>query len=153
MSESSISVIDLSAASAGLKDTAMLDIVLPGQNQPSGFRVELAGPAHPKSIALSDEVSRERIRKELEIEAKQVNGRKYKPEEDTPDERARRNVTRIVKRIVGWSPNPTFDGKTIEFSESAAVDLLLKPEMGWLLIQIADYLTNETAFMASFAKG
>lgn len=141
-------VLDLSAAIP--VDSATIDILLPGSDKPSGWRIELAGPGHPKTVAVSQEVSRERLDKEKAIEFAQVNGRKWKTDGETPEERAQRNVTRVVRRIIGWSPPPVFkhinDGKPIEFSETAAVDLLLRPEMGWVLAQIADYLNAERAF-------
>src|SRR5690242_702696 len=139
-------VLDLSGSIPS--DSAMLEIILPG-GKPSGWKIELAGPAHPKTVAAADDVMRERLQKEKAIEFAQVNGRKYKVDEETPDDRARRNVSRIVQRIIGWSPDPLFkhiDDKPIAFSEKAATDLLLRPDMGWVLSQIADYLMSETAF-------
>ena len=144
---------DLSAALP--TDTAMIDIVYPG-GQPTGWKIELAGPSHPKTIAVSDETAREQLQKEKAIEFAQVNGRKWKTDVETPDERADRVVGRLVRRIVGWSPDPVFrqvGPEPITFSDSAAKALFLRKDMAWALNQIAEYLTSETAFTQRSATG
>lgn len=144
---SDVAPLDLSAAVPA--ETATIEIVYPGSGKPTGWKIELAGPAHPNSVELGHEIMRETLAKEARAEQAAVNGRKYKAEQDEPQERARRNVTRIVGRIVGWSPAPTFPQVSKEpliFSKAVAIDLLMRPDMGWVLGQIADYLTSESAF-------
>ena len=145
--------IELDLSTALPADSGILEIRLPGSDKPTGWKIELAGPAHAKTIALGQDLARERLRKEAQAEAAQVNGRKYKPDLESVDERNLRNVTRIVQRIVGWSMHghagPIFkqvSPEPIAFSEKTAVDLLMRPDMGWVLGQIADYLTSEAAF-------
>lgn len=139
--------LDLSSALP--LESFVLDILHQGTGQPTGWKIELAGPAHPKTVALGKELSRERLTKEARVEAQMANGRKVKPEIEDPDERARRNVASIVARIIGWSPNPIVNSIStapIAFSEKAAIDMLLRPEMAWVLGQIAEYLASERAF-------
>lgn len=129
--------------------------VVPGSDKKTGWRIELAGPSHPKTVALSEDVTRERLNREKAVEFAQVNGRKWKPDDETPDERAKRTVTRLVKRIVGWSPNPLFkffSPEPIQFSEEKAVELFLRPEMGGYLGQLADRFMSEAAFTQGSAK-
>lgn len=147
--------LDLSAAVP--VDSSVLEIKYPGIDPPklTGWKIELAGPGHPKTVALSAEISREQLRKLNAIEKAQVNGKKYQPDDESAGERAQRNVTRLVQRIINWSPDPVFktvSDKPITFSEKAAVDLLLRPDMGWVLEQIADYLRSDVAFTQASAK-
>ena len=137
--------VDLSAFVPN--DSAVLEIL--GNGVPTGWKIELAGPSHPKTVEVANEAMRERLQKEKAVEFAQVNGRKYKVDDESPDERAHRNVSRLVKRILGWSPNPVFKNigdEPIVFSEEAATKLLLRPDMSWVLAQIADYVMSETAF-------
>src|SRR5690348_16142160 len=94
-------VLDLS--SAMLTDSAFLEILHPASGSPTGWMIELAGPAHPKSVALGKDLSRERLAKEARLDAQMANGRKIKPEIEDPEDRGRRNVGHVVARIIGWS--------------------------------------------------
>ncbi|MGY3689943.1 hypothetical protein ACVIGA_000023 [Bradyrhizobium sp. USDA 3240] len=143
----STAILDLSAHLP--VDTFKLQIRKPGTDTPIGWVIELAGPAHPQTIALNNESTRDAIEKEKAIEFAQVNGRKWKTEDETVADRRRQNVTKVCRRIVGWSPNPTFKTVSpdpIPFSIESAVDLFLRPELGSFFVQVTDYLTSERAF-------
>lgn len=151
--EESSQVVDLSSALP--TDTEILEIKYRGTDKGTGWKITIAGPGHPKTVAASKDHSRDQLRKARAIEQAQANGRKYKAEDDTPEEVARRNVDLIVQRIVGWSPDPLFKSisdEPIAFSHAAAVDLLLRHDMGWALGQIADFLSSDTAFTQASAK-
>lgn len=127
-----------------------LAILKPGTDRPTGWVITLAGPGHPQTIALNNEISRENLEKEKAIEFAQVNGRKWKVEDETVDERRRRNVLRVVRRIVSWSPDPvirSFSPDPIAFSIESAVKFFLVPEHGSFLLQVTEYLAGERAFM------
>lgn len=132
-------------------DTGDLHVVIPGTNKPMGWVITLAGPGHAKTIALNNEGSRKRLHRQSEIERAQVNGKKWRVEEQTPEESTRDFVAGLVARIVTWTPIK-LGSETIEFSESAAIDLLLRPEMGHYVGQIVDYLVGERAFMKGSAN-
>lgn len=128
----------------------VLDLVIPGTAKPSGWKVELAGPMHPQTIEVNNIVAREAIAKESAIEFAQVNNRKYKVEDDPVDARRRKNVNRVCRRIVGWTPAPTFRNvgpDPIAFSVDAATDLFLRQDMAGFFVQITDYFNGERAFM------
>jgi hypothetical protein len=130
-------------------DTFELKILKPGTDQPTGWVIVLAGPAHPQSIALNNDMSRENLDREKAIEFAQVNGRKWKVEEESVEARRRKNVARVCRRIVSWSPNPTFKfvaPEPIAFSLQAATDLFVRPDMGSFFVQVTEYLTSERAF-------
>ncbi|MBR1206958.1 MULTISPECIES: hypothetical protein [unclassified Bradyrhizobium] len=143
----STAILDLSAHLP--VDTFRLQIRRPGTDTPLGWVIELAGPAHAQTIALNNESTRDAIEKEKAIEFAQVNGRKWKTEDETVADRRRQNVTKVCRRIVGWSPNPTFKTVSpdpIPFTIENAVDLFLRPELGSFFVQVTDYLTSERAF-------
>lgn len=160
--------LDLSSALP--LDVAEFEILHPATGKPTGWVWELAGPAHPKSIEVGRGLARDRLRKEARLEAQMANGRKVKPEEEEPEARKRRNVENIVARVIGWSmkgpadevgqrpvigAGPIFkqvSEQPIAFTENAAIDLLQRPDMGWLLNDIVEYLASEQAFMQSSAQ-
>lgn len=125
-------------------DESTLEI-LTADGRKTGWNIRLAGPSHPKTIALNDSVARKELFRQKQIEQAQVNGKKYKSEEKTPDEARRETVQSIVGRIIGWNPIDIGTGP-IEFSEKAAEDLLIKPEMGWAYVQIAEAFGDEKRF-------
>jgi hypothetical protein len=151
---------DGKSASVKLGGTTFLEsfdlmMMIPGTNEPTGWVVTLAGPAHPQSQALFDRQSRKSNKKSAAIEMAQVNGKKWKGDDDRlPAEIRRETISNIVSRIVTWSPAPDFeDGKgPIEFSEDAAIDLFLEPSKGGYLKQVVDYFDSEKAFLKASAK-
>lgn len=132
------------------QDEATIEMLAPGGKQ-TGWHVTLAGPAHPKRIAANDAAARKALHRSKEIDQAQINGRKYKVDEQSPDEVRRENVEGIVSRIVTWSP-VRIGGETYEFSDKRAVDLLLRPEMGWAVIQISEAQADESRFTKTSAK-
>ncbi len=127
-------------------DTAELHVVKPGTNIRTGWVITLAGPGHPQTIALQNEGERERLHKAAEIERAQVNGRKWKGDDDQPEEARRKLVSRVTRRIVGWTPVDFGDGP-VEFSHDNAVKLFIDPKKGSYFGQVVDFLTAERAFM------
>lgn len=131
-------------------DSFALSIMVPGTSKATGWVIELAGPSHPQTVALNADTGREALEKEKAIEFAQVNGRKWKMDDETVADRRRKNVSKVCRRIVGWSPNPTFKSVSpdpIVFSLTAATDLFLRPEMGGYFLQVTEYLNAERAFM------
>lgn len=140
--------LDLSALAP--LESFKLEILKPGTSIPTGWVIELAGPSHPLTIAVAGEINRESLDKEKAIEFAQVNGRKWKTEQESADARVRANVTKVCRRIIGWTPAPTFkfvSAEPIAFSIEAAVDLFMRPELGSFFVQITDYLRGERAFI------
>lgn len=132
------------------QDTAVIEVVAPGGRQ-IGWFVTLAGPAHPKTIAASDAAARKALHRSKLIEQAQVNGKKYVADERSPEETRRENVQGVVARIVDWTPIKI--GPTVfEFSDAKAVDLLVRPDMGWAYVQIAEAQADDTRFTKASAK-
>ncbi|MDP1867002.1 MAG: hypothetical protein Q8L13_11765 [Bradyrhizobium sp.] len=151
--EPATGILDLSGTRP--LDSFVLQTIIPGTSQKSGWNIELAGPAHPTTIALGSLFGRETIEKEKAIEFAQVNGRKWKVDDEDQEDRKRKNVGRICGRILGWSPNPVFSfvqTEPIAFSVEAATNLFLRPDMARWLLQITEYLNGETAFTPPSGK-
>lgn len=142
-------VVDLDGDLPG--ETAELQMMKPGTSTPNGWVLTMAGPSHPKTLAFKERKQRERLHKEATIEQAQVNGRKYKAEERTPDQAEAETMQWVVSRIVTWTP-VSIGGVTISFSDEAAAELLRRPTMGAYLQQIIDYLNADRAFMPASAK-
>lgn len=127
-----------------------LEIIHPASKKPTGWKIILAGPQHENSIAVANEVGKDFIVEESALKLAQATGQRPDQPEETIQARRRRSVGRVCRRIVAWSPNPTFksvQGEPIEFSVSAATDLFLRPEMAGFFIQITNYLNSEKAFI------
>lgn len=133
------------------QETGVLETVFPGTNNPTGWNIILAGPSHPQSLALFERTDRARLDKQTQIEATQVNGRKWKPTKEDPAAARREFVTDLVARIVGWN-TVDFGWGPIEFNPATAVDTLLRPELGGYVAQIVNYLAAERAFYKDSAK-
>lgn len=131
-------------------DEAGIEMVAPGGRK-TGWMVTLAGPAHPKRIAANDAAARKALQRSKEIDQAQINGRKYKVDEQSPEDVRRENVEGIVSRIVTWTP-VRIGGETYEFSDKRAVELLMRPEMGWAVVQIAEAQADESRFTRSSAS-
>lgn len=151
MTEATPKVANLAHALAA--QTADLNVVYPGTNQPTGWIVTFAGPSHPKSMAFSDEATREMAKKTADIERAQVNGRKWKGDDDLdPQDIRRKNISNVIRRIVTWTP-VDFGTGPVEFEEEAAIELFMDPAKGNYFAQFVDFLTGEKAFFKASAKG
>ena len=135
-------------------DTLDYDTRHPVTEEPTGWIVTFAGPAHPQSLALADKSAKEGLRRAHEIQKARINGKKFKPEETTPDEERRDFVEGLVARIVTWGGNvPSYKGKVYSFNPKDAVELLLFPQMGNYVKQFTDVLLEEKSFMPGSSKG
>lgn len=133
------------------QDTAELHIVKPGTNIRTGWVITLAGPGHPQTIEIMNEGERERLHRSAEIERAQVNGRKWKGADEQPEENQRKFVSRICRRIVGWTPVDFGDGP-VEFSQENAVKTFMDPKKGSFFVQVVEFLTADRSFMKGSAN-
>lgn len=129
-------------ASLAIKDRA---------GRPTTWIWTFYGPGHPKTIALSNRVSKKFLDEAREKEQAQVNGKKWKAEERSLDDVRQENVRNILERTKGFTP-VRINGETIEFSPDAARKLLLDPRKGALFAQISAFLQEEENFMAPSGK-
>lgn len=125
-------------------DTAKMQ-VLDAAGNPTGWFWEFAGPGHPKTEALNNRYARERLRKAQQIEQAQVNGKKWKAEDEDPNEIKSRNIADLVERLVGWS-DVEIGGKLFAFSPEAAIEFLSHPKRVGVLTQAMEFVASEKSF-------
>jgi hypothetical protein len=124
-------------ASLAIKDSA---------GRVTGWIWTFFGPGHPKTVALSNRVSKKWLQEARDKEQAQVNGKKWKPEDRSLDDVRSENVANIVERTKAFTP-VKLNGVVIEFSPDAARRLLLDPRKGALLTQVSEFLKEEENFM------
>ena len=109
-----------------------------------------AGPGHPKGIAQSNRLARDRLHEDKEKEQARVNGKKWKADEETPDEMRKKNVNYVVERLLRWTPIK-LNGEVLTFSPENAMKLLLDPRKISLLIQALEFLNEDKSFIKRVA--
>lgn len=105
-----------------------------------------AGPGHPKGIAQSNRMSRERLHEDKMKEQARTNSKKWTKQEDTPDEARRKNATYVVERLLRWSP-VKLNGERVEFSDDTAMKILTDPRKISLLVQALEFLNEDASFI------
>ena len=135
---------DLSAVDA--EDEGELVIRHPKTLALTGWIWTFYGPGHPVTVDLSNRVAQAALKRAAARRQAQVNGKKWKEDEESLDQLRAENVDNIVTRTKGFTPIK-LDGQLIEYSADAARQLLLDRKKGWLLEQITDYLKDEANFI------
>jgi hypothetical protein len=124
-------------------DESKMTVVANGR--PTGWIWTFAGPGHVRAIEQANRVARERLAKERSQEQAQVNGKKWRPPEETPDEALARNVGFVVERLLGWS-DVTMAGEPFPFTLENARKILSDRRKSTLLLQALEFLGDEHAF-------
>lgn len=119
--------------------------VMDVHGNPTGWWWEFAGPGHPKTEALNNRLARERLHKSRMMEQAQVNGRKWKADEESPDDLRAKNIADLVERLVGWS-DINIGGEPLVFSPEAATKFLSHPKRVGVLTQAMEFLASEHSF-------
>jgi len=138
---------------SAFKTLATADMVVnhPITGVPTKWIITFAGPGHPQTVDLADRQARRRLTEDKNKLQAQVNGRKYKAPDLSPEDVRDEIVGDIVDRIVTWTP-VRLDGEAVEFSKAKAVALLRDPAYGKLFEQIIDFLAAERSFMPRSAQ-
>jgi len=129
-------------------DTAVMFVVFNGAR--TKWAWTFAGPGHPKAVAQSARLARERAKREAMQEAARVNGRKWKPEAKSDDDTKVSNVEFILERLITWNTMP-FNGKPYEFSPENARAILMNDSMVGLMIQALQFIGDDDAFIKGSA--
>jgi hypothetical protein len=125
-------------------DTADMTVLTP-DGRLSQWVWTFAGPGHPKTIAQSNRIARERLHEESQKDAARTNGRKWKPVEESPDEVRAKNATFVIERLIGWR-GATRGGQDFPFSVESARAILLDPRKGGILVQGLEFLGENASF-------
>lgn len=142
---------DFDLAALDARDEADLAIRHPTTNAVTTWIWTFYGPGHPKTVELADRISRQALHKQAAQRQAQVNGKKWKEEERTPDEVLTENVNSVVERTKSFTP-VKINGEEMKFSPDAARNVLMDPKKGWLLRQIMDFLADEASFIQPSGK-
>lgn len=140
--EKAVPSFDMDAFEAS--DTGKME-VLDAAGRPTGWFWEFAGPGHPKTEALNNRFARERLHKAALMEQAQVNGRKWKADEEDPAEVRAKNIRDLVDRLVGWSP-VEIGGRDFPFTSENAIEFLSHPKRVGVLTQAMEFLAAEKSF-------
>ena len=135
-----------------VQDTATLTISHPITGEPTTWTMQIAGPGHPETVAIANELTRQRLHLEREQEQARVNGRKWKAPDVDAEQQRRDLAQRFARRILGWSP-VTMNGEPFAYTRENAVRLLHEPAYGWVATQFYDFVAADAAFIGSSAKG
>ena len=141
-------VFDLGSVS--VVDVAKLAVRHPQTTAPTGWIIDIAGPGHPETIALGNETARERLVQQREQEQARVNGKKWKGGDVDPDSERDRNLSRIARRILGWTP-VTLNGEAFAYSPANAILLLKEPAYTWAATQVYEFLGEDASFIKTSA--
>jgi hypothetical protein len=137
---------DFDLSDVDARDEGELDIRHPKTLAPTGWIWTFYGPGHAATIALANRVADAALKRAAARRQAQINGRKWKEDEESLEQLRAENVDNIVARTKVFTPIK-LDGQLIEFSPDAARRLLLDRKKGWLLEQISDYLKDEANFI------
>lgn len=139
--EAVISEFDFSDFAAA--DTAAMTVVVNGKL--STWVWTFAGPGHPQAVEQANRMARERLHEDRQKEAARVNGKKWKPSEQSVDESREKNINYVVERLVGWSP-VKIGGADFPFSVENARKLLIDPARVGLLAQALEFIGDDNSF-------
>lgn len=132
-------------------ETAVLEILHPGNGKPSGWKWTIAGPGHPVTVEQGNRLSRKVMQETRTREMAQVNGRKWKPEEKTPEEQREENARIWAERVLDWTPIK-IRGDDLPFSRENVVKVLLDPKLGTVYSQLLEFLRTEESFTQGSAQ-
>lgn len=142
---------DFDLASVDAQDEGVLDIKHPKSQEPTGWRWTFFGPDHPRTREVADRVAREALRQQRAKEQAQVNGKKWKAEDESMDEIRASTVDNIVGRLKEFSP-VRINGEMVEFSADRAKAMLLDRKKIWLFDQVYEYLQASENFIQPSAS-
>ncbi len=138
--------MDFDLAELDTQDTAVLEVLHPVSGQPTGWKITFASKAHQRFIDISNDYIRRSQRESAQRDQARANGRKWKPEEKTPEQVRAENVALVADRILDWTPIK-IQGESVPFSRENARRLLADPHKDWLYDQCLQFIAAEENFL------
>lgn len=127
-----------------IKQVFSAKVVIKDPNgEPTGVVFEMAGPEHPDRKRIYFKQSR-KIGKSIS-----KTGRYELPEPEDNEIQKRQDLAAYT---LGWTGMADEEGKPIQFSKQAALDLYNDPEMVWLVDQLETALVDKELFITRSAK-
>ncbi len=130
-------MFDLSSVSE--LPSAEVEILHPVTRAPTGAVVTLMGPEHPE---------RKRVAFDVQRKLRASYAKKGRFDITDPEEEAAEEIERLASFTLGWK-SIGIDGKPLEYSKAAALDLYARPEMAWLVRQLKVALGDQENFIKS----
>ncbi len=125
-------------------DEAELQI-LDGDGRKTGWTMTFAGPSHPVTVAIDNEQNAMYVAREQAKDRARTNGRKWKGDDDTPEELRERAINYIATRLLRWSPM-TMDGADFPCTPENVRKLLADRRFGLVYDQANSFLIEEKSF-------
>src|ERR1700687_4294943 len=107
----------------------------PQTQEPTTWIWTLYGPGHPNTVQLATKLTRRALRELADQKQAQVNGKKWKAEDQSYDELHFKNVESIVARTKTFTP-VKIGAETTAFTPEGAQKLLSDRKMSWLFNQL-----------------
>lgn len=124
-------------------DEANMNVFANGK--PTGWIWTFAGPGHAQAIEQSNRISRDTLNRNRLKEQAQVNGKKWKAPDQTPDELREDNVRFVMERLLRWS-DVTMGGQPYPFTAENARALLMDRKKVALLQQAVEFILDDNSF-------
>lgn len=123
--------------------------IVDADGKKTGWVWTFAGPGHPATIAIDNEMNAQRIARDAAKEKAQANGRKWKGDGETPEEAAERmreqSIGYIAARLLRWS-EIEMAGVPYPHTKENARAILSNRAMGAVLDQANAFLIDERSF-------
>lgn len=134
--------LDLSALAT--MDEGDLHILFPDGTK-TGWVWTFAGPSHPRTVEINRKQAARFMAREQAKERAQVNGKKWKGDDETADEVFERSLDYIVDRLLRWS-ELAVDGAPLPCTPENAREVLSDRKYGLILDQVNTFLGEERSF-------
>ncbi|WP_289296245.1 hypothetical protein [uncultured Reyranella sp.] len=125
--------------------------ILDGAGKKTGWVWTFAGPGHTATIAIDREQSARYIAREQAKERAQVNGKKWKGGDETPEELRERTIGYIIARLLRWT-DIELEGGPFPCTPDNARKILADPRYGLVFDQANEFLRDEKDFTKRSAK-
>lgn len=121
-----------------LVESATVEIKDPSDGTALGVFFELAGPEHPERKRIAFAQSRRALKRY------EKTGRIEMPD---PEEAEQTKLESLAAYTLGWRGYVDADGKAVDFSKAAALELYRDKAMGWLVDQLEAALGERERFI------
>lgn len=112
----------------------------------TGWRWRFAGPGHPNAVAQRRRLTAEQMKRTREIESARINGRRWVPPHEEPEDVLERNIVFVTERLLGWS-EVTNSGKRYDCSIENIRAVLADPRKEGILLQALEFLGTTSSFV------
>ncbi len=130
-------------------DTAEWNVTHDGKE--IGWVWIFAGPGHQATIDLGNRLAKKNLAVRKAQEQAQVNGKKWKPDDEDPEQIRKENASLITSRLLGWT-EINLGGKPFPYTPENALSILLDRKKSFLMAGALEFLADDKSFMTRSAK-